>query len=107
MVLLLITSLLTHAMLHRWPFPSDVMATFDRNGVDIHALRAVRPEGPSQAWRVAPAPELERRLRFLGEALGKSPPPGRCEIEFSLSGPPPAGLRARAPGPRKQKHLLF
>ena len=45
-------------------------------------------------------------LAFAG-ARGGARALGRSEIEFSVSAPPPAGLRARAPGPRKQKHLLF
>ena len=59
--------------LHRWPYPNDVLLALQRSGVDIHALRAARPDLPSRAWRAGSAAEVEDRIRFLTAELRKEP----------------------------------
>ena len=46
-------------------------------------------------------------MRTVPLAVMRAVSSGRSEIEFSVSGPPPA--RSEGPGPlfRKQKHVLF
>ena len=67
--LLLSTSTLA---LHRWPYPNDVHNALRSGGVNIYSLRAARPDIASQAWRSPQASEVEARLFFLTQALGKT-----------------------------------